>query len=178
MRIHRQPLLRLLNSNIFHRLHSNPLCFIRANLLMQEDRFHQLVTNVVDRVETRHRLLEDHGDLATTNREHLFFAQGDNVTPFEQDAAAVKSSRWAGDQLHGAHGSHALAATRLTNNCQRLLRKQRHIDAIHCLNTRPTRGVVKAHRQICNLQHRSCKTFRAASAGTHGAHRVLCGLVM
>ena len=145
---------------------------------MQEDRFHQLIPNAVHRVQAGHWLLEDHGNLAATNREHLFFTQANNVTSFKQNAAAVKPSRRAGDQLHGAHGSHALAATRLTNNCQCLLRKERHIDAIHCLNTRPTRGVVKADRQIRNLQHRSCKTLRATSAGTHGAHRVLRGLIM
>jgi len=81
-----------------------------ALLLVEHDRFHDLVADGVDGVERGHRLLEDHGDLVPADRA-VFLALG--VEPGEveglgvaivQNLPADDLARRRGDEPHDREG--------------------------------------------------------------------------
>jgi hypothetical protein len=152
VRVHGQPLLGLLDADVLHRLHGDGTRLADPDLLVEQDRLEQLVADRVDRVQARHRLLEDHGDLPAADREHVLLAQRADVAALEQDAAAVEAPRRARDQLHGAHRGHALAAAGLADHGERLPGEERHVHAVHRLDARAAGGVVEADGEVRDLE--------------------------
>ena len=168
VRVHVEPLFRLLDAHVLHRLHGDPARLLRAHLLVQEDGLHQLVADGVDGVEARHRLLEDHGDLPAADGEHVVLGERADVAALEVDAATVEAARRPRDELHGAHRGHALAAAGLAHHRQRLLREERHVHAVHRLDARAAVGVVEADGEVGDLEDGAREAVRIA----HRAHRV------
>ena len=50
-----------------------PCLILRIVLVMTHQGFHQLVADSINRVETGHRVLEDHTDLIASEVTHLLF---------------------------------------------------------------------------------------------------------
>src|SRR5690606_16251576 len=88
----------------------------------------------VDRVERGHRVLEDHSDRVAAHRAHLALAEVEQVlraiAAVKQDLALDDLARRAGDQAHDRRGRHALAATGLADDAQRLPLVDVHRDAV------------------------------------------------
>ncbi len=73
--------------------------------------FADLVANSVERIERRHRLLEDHRHFVAAQAAQLFRRGGQDLLAVELDAAGghVKA---LGQELHDRECGHALAAAR------------------------------------------------------------------
>ncbi|MCM3755429.1 hypothetical protein M3665_26265, partial [Bacillus licheniformis] len=56
--------------------------------VVQHDRLADLRADRIQRVERRHRLLEDHRDVRAAQPAHLALALGDQILPGEADRAA------------------------------------------------------------------------------------------
>ncbi len=78
-----------------------------------------LVAHPVDRIERRHRLLEDHGERGSAQILHLGTALLQEVLAGEQHfAAGAPAGRLLHEPHHGERG-HALAAAGLTDDAER-----------------------------------------------------------
>ena len=67
---------------------------------MDHQRFHDLEPDGQHRVQRRHRLLEDHRDIAAANLAHFVFSKLEKIAPLEQDAAADDAACRLGQQPH------------------------------------------------------------------------------
>ena len=119
---------------------------------MNENRFGDLIADREDRVERRHRLLEDEADLGAANLPHVPLAQ------LEQILAAVEFHRstdcFAG-RLHepqNRHRRHRLPAARFADQSQRLASTKLEADVVHRSYRRF--GKVKCGRQARDAQER------------------------
>ena len=72
-----------------------------------------------DRVERRHRLLEDHRHARAAQLAQARFARGQDVLAFEQDLARGRLQR-LGEQPHHGEGDHRLARARLAHQADDL----------------------------------------------------------
>ena len=153
MRIRAHAALGIADADIGHGLDRDAGSLVGRDGLVQQHGLHDLVADRVDRVQARHGLLEDHGDLAAADLEHLALGEFEQVAPLEHDAARVESPRWARDELHRAHGGHAFAAARLANDGERLARVDAHAHARHGLDAR-ARTVVEADREVLHAHQR------------------------
>ena len=97
------------------------------DLFMGEDRLDELFADRDDRVERGHRVLEDHGDLAAAQVPHLIVGQLDEVDAAEEDLAAGDPAGRLRQETQQGQRGHALAAARLADDTERLVR--RHIEA-------------------------------------------------
>ena len=88
-----------------------PWCSAIASLIWLSDR--------EQRIERRHRLLEDHRDVVAANALHLRFAQTEQVRALEADRAADDAPGRAGDEAQDRQRRDALAAARLADDAQR-----------------------------------------------------------
>ena len=93
------------------------------------DRLGDLVARLEDRVEARHRLLEDHRDLVAAHLLHLAFRQREEVAPAHDDLPS-HPRRAVRQEAHHGHRGHALAGARLAHNGQRLTRAEREVEAV------------------------------------------------
>src|SRR5690606_28887622 len=97
---------------------------------VQDDGLHDLVTHGVDRVEARHRLLEDHGDVVAAYLADLLVVVLGEVVAEEVDLATDDLARWAGHELEDGHRGDGLAAARLTDDAEGLTFEDLVADAI------------------------------------------------
>ena len=84
-------LSRLIGSGIAHQLEHFAGAlprFLLRHLAMDADRLRDLVADLEDRVERRHRLLEDHGDVVAAHLAHLSLGKRGEVSSLETDFAA------------------------------------------------------------------------------------------
>jgi hypothetical protein len=97
---------------------------------MHAQRFDDLRADREDRVERGHRLLENEANLGAANGAHVAFAQFEEIAaPIETDWAAVDLPRRLHEPQNRQRG-HRLAATRLTDDAQRLSTTQLEADVI------------------------------------------------
>ena len=85
---------------------------------MDADRFRDLIADLENGIERRHRLLEHHRDVIAAHVAHLLFGEIGEVAVLESNLAAGDLSRRC-DQAHDRHRGHALAASRFADQRQR-----------------------------------------------------------
>jgi hypothetical protein len=89
---------------------------------VKHQRLDQLVPNRVDRIERRHRVLEDHRDVITADVSHLPVGQRQEVSRLAVDRKGDRtvddSARRARHQPHQAQGGDALAAARFAHDAE------------------------------------------------------------
>ena len=93
---------------------------VLADLAVGLDGLDHLLLDRQHGVEAGHRVLEDHGDLATAQVAHLGLAVGQQVLTVEADRAALDAPGRLGQQAHEGQAGHALAAAGLADDAQGL----------------------------------------------------------
>ena len=107
------------------------LLFVHA--LMDHERLGDLPADGEDRVQARHRLLEDHGDLVAADLVHFVHGQLGQILTVEEDLAGVNIAV-AVEQTENAHGRDALAGTGFADDAEHLARVKRIADAVDRLD--------------------------------------------
>src|SRR5262249_22226818 len=114
-----------------------------VDLLVQDDRLHDLGADCVDRAERGHRLLEDHRDLGAADRADLAALRvqvgqpdrrGGAVLALVEDDLAADDLTRVGDDAQNRLGGHALAAARLADDAERLAATDVESDAVERLD--------------------------------------------
>ena len=82
---------------------------------MRLETFRDLPPDGQHGVEGRHRLLEDHRDLAPAHTAHGFFVEREQVTALEEDAAADDAAGRRGDEPHDRQRADGFAAAGLAH---------------------------------------------------------------
>src|SRR5690606_12075243 len=94
--------------------------FVAIDLLVQTNRFGDLISNAIDRIETGSRLLENHGGFAATNLPHPLLGELNEVAAEQGDAAPLDAGRGLGQQAHDGEGGDAFPGTRFADEAERL----------------------------------------------------------
>src|SRR6185437_14621067 len=89
-----------------------------------------LVANALQRVERRHRLLEDHRDEAPAQLAHALRRRPQQVLAAEEDLARARAHA-VGEQPHHRARSHRLAGARLPDQAQNLVAMQLEAHVAH-----------------------------------------------
>ena len=100
-------------------------------ILVQPQRFGDLVADRQHRVERGHRLLKDHRNVVAADIAHFVFVELQQVFPLQRDRAADDLSWRIGDQPHDRQRRHRLAAAGFADYCQGLAAPQRERDVIY-----------------------------------------------
>ena len=79
MRISPCPALRFGNAGVGQQAHGRCLSLRRAEPLLELQHFRYLLTHAEERVQGRHRLLENHGDVTAANAAQIMFTQCQQV---------------------------------------------------------------------------------------------------
>ena len=96
---------------------------------MQHQRLGDLRADAAQRIERRHRLLEDHGDAIAAQLPHRLFGEADQLPPLEADRTG--DPRAFGRQRHQRERGHRLAGAGFADHPEALAlgkRKRRPID--------------------------------------------------
>ena len=96
-------------------------CRRLARTAMTIDRFRNLLADNKDRVEARHRLLEDHRDAGAANLPHRFGVERRQFATHELHAA-FDAARPVGQQAHHGQRGDALARPRFADDRERFAR--------------------------------------------------------
>src|SRR5712671_5807813 len=86
---------------------------------MHPQRLADLTADGQHRIETRHRLLEDHRNVVAADGAHLALGKLQQILSLEADGAR-DPARGLGDEPHQRHRGNRLAAAGFTDNGQRL----------------------------------------------------------
>src|SRR5258708_131282 len=108
---------------------------------MDAQHFIELAADRVQRVQRRHRLLEDHADFCATNVAHLVLRRDGKILAFEQDAAAPDAHMRAGQQAKDRTRDERFARSALADQACHFAGAQNEIDIAHRV------GAVGAGRQ-------------------------------
>ena len=93
MRITLIPLLRLTDANLAEDLDDTFFCFCLIHLLVIQDRLTHLFADLHDRIQARHRLLEDHTDIFPPHLPFFFLRQLRQIPSFQKDLPACHTAR-------------------------------------------------------------------------------------
>ena len=126
-----------------------------ADLLMRADLFHNLPADGINRGQRRHRVLENHRNLAAPQMSHLGLPQAHQFAPPVFDRPCDHRIR-IGDQAHHRQQRHRLARPGFAGDAQHLALV--HIKR-HAVN-RPHQALFGAegNLQITNLQNHCVRT--------------------
>ena len=121
---------------------------------MRPDRFHQLLSHRHERVERRHRILEDGADPRASENANLGLGQPIDALPGEADLATANPSSAGEKPEHGGAGQR-LAGSRLADQTKDLSRGnvERHAAKRLQRGTIGTRRY-EFHLEVTDLQHR------------------------
>ena len=126
-----------------------------AEPLVQAEHLADLRADRVQRIERRHRLLEDHGDLAAADRAHLAARLLAQVGTVEHDPAAALG---AVDEAEDRQRGDRLARTRLAHQGELLAGRDLDRDVVD------DHGRAEAHRQVLDREERRHRADRAEEA--------------
>ena len=115
-------------SQHFHRLVPGLLAI---DSLMQRNRFGDLVADCEYRIERGHRLLKDHSDILAAHGAHLRLIKSEQVDAGELDLSLRNPTGRSGNQPHERQRGNGLAAARLADDRQRLVRAERKADPVN-----------------------------------------------
>ena len=87
---------------------------------MDAERLGDLLADAQERVEARHRLLEDHGDAVASDLTHRPLVERGEVLSFEEDRALDDACDLLRQEPHHRQGRDALAATGFADDAERL----------------------------------------------------------
>ena len=119
------------NVHPLEHLHRAVHGFRAAQTFVQAHAFGDLVAHRVDRVQARHRLLENDGDFLGAHLLHLGRGQRHEVAALPQHLAADDPARWHVDELHHRLGRHALAAAAFADDAECFAGIHLHVDTVH-----------------------------------------------
>ena len=89
MRILFHPLLGVIDTDLFQHLNGFlPGVVFGYRLIMAGQRFHQLITDRVYRIQTCHGVLENHAHLVAAKLAHLLRGIGQQVFPFKMNGTS------------------------------------------------------------------------------------------
>ena len=122
---------RLRDADHFQQLQGARSGLLAGQALVQQKDFIDLLFDAVQRVQRRHRLLEDHRNAVAANALQGFFVLLQQVLAFMADAAAGVLGQGVGQQAQDRVRSHRLARAAFTDQRQRLAFADVETDAIH-----------------------------------------------
>ena len=96
MRILLDPLFRRGDAHLFQHLDALLHRVVLGDFLVGLQHLHHLRADCIDRVERRHRLLEDHRDLVAAHVPHLRVGGLGKILALEQDLAVLVNFTQAG----------------------------------------------------------------------------------
>jgi len=131
MRVLVHALLGLGDAHQVKQLGSTLECLFLAVTTVQTKALAHLLTDLVDRVERRHGVLEDHGDVVTANVLHFLFTHIEQRLAAILHGAAVNLSGRHRDEAHDGHGRHGLTRTRLAYHAEGLAAVERIGNAVN-----------------------------------------------
>ena len=105
------------------------VCLLAGDVLVQQHRLGELATDLVDRVERRHRVLEDHRDLVAAHLAQTARRGLQEILAAEQHLAA-RGRELGVVQSHHREARDALARPRLAHDAEHLARLDREADAV------------------------------------------------
>src|SRR6266850_1658419 len=153
-----------------------------VQVLVKERGLRHLPPDGEERIEGRHRILQDHGDAPATDAAQLALALAGQVFSVEDDAAS-HDARGAGQEPDDGQARRRLTAPRLTDEAQALALVQREAHAIHrshdaCPTEREEVGPEIGHFEegIQRTRYRARNTADGARHGFAGACRALGSL--
>ena len=123
-----------------------------TDMAVKHEGFGDLVADLQDRIERRHRLLKDHGDIVAADGAHLGFAEGHEVAAEQPDAAADDFPRGPRNEPHDRQGRDALAATGFADDAEHLAGMHRIGDVVD--GAHDPVAIVEIGSQIVDLQQR------------------------
>ena len=110
VRIGAEPLLRVANADFGQQFEDALARPLAGRPLMDRQDLADLPLDRVQRIERRHRLLEDHGDAVAADPAQFLVGRGEQIMAVEQDLAAFGCSRRRiGQQLQHRERRHRLA---------------------------------------------------------------------
>ena len=127
------PALRFGNAGGGQRFHSAVPGLAGADALLQLQHFGDLVADGVDRVQGRHRLLEDHGDVTAADADQLTLRrlqQFGGLPAFDAGEPGRAGDAGVVDQPDEAEGGDGLAGARFAHQRQLLAGRDREVDAV------------------------------------------------
>ena len=135
LRYHRDMGRREADAHALHDAHGLRPRGGAVQVLVQADRLDDLVADREDRIERRHRLLEDHRDVGAAELAQALLALGgeidDTTRPrAQQHRAAGDASAAQFDQPHQRQGGDRLARSRLADERHRLAKLHLERDAV------------------------------------------------
>ena len=105
-----------------------------ALALMEHDRLGDLLADLHDRVQARHRVLEDHRDVVAADRAHLVVVDGAQVLVAEHERPLDHLAGRVGDEPHERHGGDGLAGAGLADDADGLAAVEREAHAVDGLD--------------------------------------------
>ena len=121
--------LRLGQAHPLEQLDGAPPRVILAQPTMQHQRLGDLRADAMERIERRHRLLEDHGDAVAAQTSHRLFPETYKFPLLEPDRSRDPRAFWS--QRHQSERGHRLAGAGFADHPEALAlreRKRRPID--------------------------------------------------
>ena len=113
----------------------------RPHIGVQQQRFDELFSHRLDRVQCRHWLLKDHADAGTTNLLHLSNRQSCKILSLETYRTAGNVTHRLREKAHHRKRSYALAAARFADDAERLA----------CLDSQ-RQSVDRAHQTFVGIE--------------------------
>ena len=101
-----------------------------VQVVVDPDDLGDLLADGVHRVERRHRVLEDHRDLAAPDLAQLLFRRQQQIVALPQDLPALDAARGLGDEPQDAHGGDGFARPGLAHHGEDLTRLHHEADAV------------------------------------------------
>ncbi len=148
VRIARELFLRRRHVHLTQQFDGALACLMATNMAMCTDRRDNLIADRIDRVERRHRLLEDHPDHAAADLPQALRRHRQQVFAIEQQRP--RDPRLGRQQPEHRHGRHRLAGAGFADDGQRFAGMEVEIDAVHDLG--PAIGRRKRDLEIADLQ--------------------------
>ena len=109
--------------------------FLLGNaFVVEQNRLGDLLADGIDRIQRRHRILEDHCNVAATHGFELFFCHFQNVLAVQQDFTVLDDSGRVRDQVQNAEGCRSFAGAGLTDEAERALFSKRQAHAVDRVN--------------------------------------------
>src|SRR5205814_4445357 len=152
MRILLRPLFRGGNSCERQRLDGTIPGLFSTDAGMDPGDFGDLVSDGENRIERRHRLLEDHRDAVATDAAHRVVGKGDEILSLELDAASRFDPSRRLDQSQNGKRGHRFATTRFPDNADCLSRADIEGDSIY--RSRNTAFRIEVGAQVANRKKR------------------------
>ena len=147
-------------------LHRAAVGDLLADVLVQLHRLAQLRADRVDRVQRRHRVLEDHRDLVAADLAQLVGVDLQQI-PVLEDRLALGHGVPLRVQAHDRHAGDALAAARLAHDRERLALLDAERDAVHRVDDAVIRAEVRL--QILDVKQRHARNCTGSGPVWTGA---------